>query len=362
MFNSDIINYVLNIDFENNIKNIKSYYTKISKLVNKNKNIKISRHTISNWIKNKNLIFKNRLSKEILKNHKINPLLLYKGYKLNKINLDLVLNYINIFPLASRNDIRLYIFNDFKISLSLNTITKFFKKLNLTRKKINFQIIKNMDYVKELNLKRENYISYFKNKYLNKLIFIDEVGFNLSKLNSNKKGLSLKGNPIYMPDKTKCMNNLNIIMSINNYSIFKYSIYDKSIDSFKFYDFIDEIINILKEDNYIFIFDNVSFHHNKNMLNLIKNNNHSYYFTPPYSPNYNPIENVFGIIKNIYKNKYKNINLSTTKFSLKEHINIIEESINDFISIYSIDLDKIINRALNYSYDKINKECIMRYK
>ena len=132
--------------------------------------------------------------------------------------------------------------------------------------------------------------------------------------------------------------------------------------TFKFYNFIKNIINKFKSDQYTFVFDNVSFHHNKETLELIKNTNNLYLFTPPYSPNLNPIENVFGIIKNIYKNKYKSKNLSSIKYSLTEQINFIEESILDFITIYSINIEKIIQRALNFSYDSIEKQCCLIFK
>ena len=361
MFNSDIINFVLNIDFENKINKTKTYYSKIAKIVSNNLNIKISRHTISNWIRNRNNIFKDRLKREFFEDFKkVSNTFLKRNSKIKKINLDLVSNYINFYPCASRKDIRFYIYNDLNILLSLPSITNIIKKIRYTRKKINYQVIKNMDYIKDLNQKRKDYILYFKNKYLDKIIFIDEVGFNFSNL--NQKGLSKKGVSIYMPDKVKLMRNLSMIMCINNDFILDYDIYEESIDSLKFYSFINKIIKKLKDNGYTFVFDNVSFHHNKNVLELIKNSNNFYIFTPPYSPNFNPIENVFGIIKGIYKKKYNNINLSSKSFSVKEQINIIEDSILEFITIYLINIDKIILKALNYSYDEIEKECILKYK
>ncbi len=48
MFNSNTIKILLDIDFENKIKNIKTYYSKISRKLKKEHNITVSRHTISN--------------------------------------------------------------------------------------------------------------------------------------------------------------------------------------------------------------------------------------------------------------------------------------------------------------------------
>jgi transposase len=361
MFHSNIVKLVLDTDFENKIKNIKTYYSKIARSLKNNFNIKISRHTISKWIKNKNNIFNNRLKKEhFIEFNKIPDFLCNRKSKLKKINLELISKYIDLYPTASRLEIRTYIYNDFKILISLSSVTNIFKKLKLTRKKIKYQIIKNLDYLKDLNIKRKEYKEYFKDKYYNKLIFIDEIGFGIS--NMKDKGLSKKGKSIYLPDKTKFFKNLSMIMSLNSNSIIEYDIYDKAIDSYKFFNFINKIIQKLNTNGFTFIFDNVSFHHNKETLHIIKNSNNTYIFTPPYSPNFNPIENVFGIIKNNYRNKYNNMLLSNTKFTLKESLLIIDESILEFITIHYINIDKFIFKALNYSYDNIENECYLRYK
>lgn len=362
MFNSNTIKIALDIDFENKIKNIKTYYSKISRKIKKEHNITVSRHTISNWIKNKNNIFNSRLKREYFNDFiKNNHQTITRKSKLKQINLELISKYINFYPTASRQEIRTYIYNDFKILISLSSVTNIIKKLKLTRKKINYQIIKNIDYLKELNKKRLEYKEYFKNKHMSKLIFIDEVGFGVSTLKD--KGLSTKGKPIYMPDKNKSVKNISMIMSINSNEIIEYDMYDEPIDSFKFYSFINKIIKKLKCDNYTFIFDNVSFHHNKETLKLITESKNHYIFTPPYSPNFNPIENVFGIIKKNYKNKlFNDLSLSDKNFSLSNRYNVVENSILDFITVHYINIDKFILKAINFSYDIIENECFMRYK
>ena len=158
------------------------------------------------------------------------------------------------------------------------------------------------------------------------------------------------------------MRNLSMIMSLNSNHIIEYEIYEEPIDSYKFYNFINRIIKKLNQDGYTFIFDNVSFHYNKEMLKLIQNSNNYVLFTPPYSPDFNPIENVFGIIKNLYRKKYNNISFKNKTFTVKEQINIIESSILDFITIHYINIDKIINRSINFSYEEIENECYLKYR
>jgi len=136
MFHSNIVKLVLDTDFENKIKKIKTYYSKISRSLKNNYNIKISRHTISNWIKNKNDIFNTRLKKEhFIEFNKIPYFLNDRKSKLKKINLELVSKYIDLYPTSSRIDIRTYIYNDFNILISLSSVSNIIKKLKLTRKK-----------------------------------------------------------------------------------------------------------------------------------------------------------------------------------------------------------------------------------
>ena len=69
-----------------------------------------------------------------------------------------------------------------------------------------------------------------------------------------------------------------------------------------------EFLNFIKEDllpacrkSYIFILDNVRFHHNKEVCKAIYDKGHEIIYTPPYSPDHDPIERVFSMIKNKVK-------------------------------------------------------------
>ena len=140
-------------------------------------------------------------------------------------------------------------------------------------------------------------------------------------------------------------------MAITKDEILNYDIYESSINKKSFYDFINKIINNLKDSNYTFVFDNASFHKNKEVLNLITNSNNNYLFTPPYSPNLNLIENTFGIIKSIYRKDLKLNNYQPNNLFF-----VISNSIEVFNAIYKSQLEKICKRSLNYSYVDIEKE------
>ena len=72
-------------------------------------------------------------------------------------------------------------------------------------------------------------------------------------------------------------------MALTVNKILKYDIYDDKINSNIFFNFIKLIIDDVSIKGYTFVFDNVSFHKKKEILNLITNSGNSYLFTPPYS-------------------------------------------------------------------------------
>lgn len=137
-------------------------------------------------------------------------------------------------------------------------------------------------------------------------------------------------------------------MAVTINGLLNFQIETNNVNSSIFYNFIQNTINILTEKEYIFLFDNVRFHHNKEMLKLITSNGHKYVFTPPYSPNNNPIETIFSIIKY----KYNKIKCKSENKVIKHQIeNIIIKFKNEYNN-----LSKIFIRALSFNYNNIEKE------
>lgn len=214
----------------------------------------------------------------------------------------------------------------------------------MTRKKPKYHIIKNQDFMDKLIEKRKLFLEEINKKNIDKIISIDESGFN--KLLSINKGLSEKGKKINVPIRQKLNKNITLLLATTTKGVLHFHIKRENINSILFHDFIKETIDKLEEKNYVFIFDNIRFHHNKNMLNLIITNGHKYIFTPPYSPNNNPVESIFSIIKNKYnKIKYNDKNKVENKI-----FDIIQDVIIEFNFI------NIFKRSLTFSYTNIEKE------
>jgi transposase len=142
-------------------------------------------------------------------------------------------------------------------------------------------------------------------------------------------------------------------MAITTEKIVHHKELTESVNGDVFFSFIKDVINTLTEEGYIFLFDNVSFHKKKEMLEYITEKGHKYMFTPPYSPNLNPIENVFGIVKQQY---YKDTKEEPSYISTqKKVVKKIKKVIKNFPNT-NTDLTKIFNRAFNYDYTIEEKE------
>jgi transposase len=110
-------------------------------------------------------------------------------------------------------------------------------------------------------------------------------------------------------------------LSINE--VIHYDITEENVNADIYLNFMNNLISKLKKNenrNFILIFDNIRFHHDERIIDLITQNNYKYFFVPPYSPNLNPIENVNGIIKDYYFKEIIN-NSNKTNYANNNKLN-----------------------------------------
>ena len=324
-----------------------------SKILQQKYNYKITRQTIMNWIKliqnNNNKFCNKRMTADYYKSIILSK---QKTFKIDIMND--ILKIINIDPFVTRNEIKIAINEKHNIKLSDINLSSIFKKLNLTRKKPRQYIVKSIEFLDKIIKKR----NIFKNTItsdnfdINKIISIDESGFNTLKVLN--KGLSQKGKRINEPVNVKRIKNKSLICSLTTTGIIHNEIHETGVNSIIFTEFIKNTISKLTELNYYFIFDNVSFHRNKEMLKLIIDSGHHYMFVPPYSPNNNPIEIVFGSIKNNFKKAYKEKDKNNKNICI---IPLIKNAIEMFTKSYNKEkITKIFNYSLKYNYNNLEKE------
>ena len=221
--------YSLDIVFDSyKLYNDNKSYRKTAYILKTKYNCSISRQIIMIWIKNINNNMKIFLNKRAMKLDNNNNLI---NKTSNNININII-NDINKLvydnPFISRQMIINTINNKYKIKLTLNSVSKIYKKLNLTRKKPKYHVVKTVEYLDELIIKRQKFKDDMSKIDLNKIISIDESSFN--NLNNNI-GLSKKGKPINMHCNEKKVKNNSLICGISIDKIMYYEIHETSVNS-----------------------------------------------------------------------------------------------------------------------------------
>jgi transposase len=340
-------------------------YNKTALLLN------LYRQTVTNWIKKykDNLM---QLNDRIISNIKKNFNLDIK-FDFNDDNIiNFIKNTIKINPFLTKKEMRIKIINKFNIKISNKKLSLIYKKIKLTRKKVKKRVCKDEKFIDILSEERRKFINKINTIDKDKIISIDETGIN--NVLNNLFGYAEKGIDINLPINNKKNTNNSIIIALTINGIIHYEIYQESINVKSFYDFIVNVLNKLKEKNYVFLFDNIRFHKNKEILNLITSNGHKYIFTPGYSPDLNPIENVNGIIKqtidklilndtldnNVLKNNEKiDIHIKIKEKRNEKNIKLNEEKIKikneNKKKMKQISKDKKINKKIKKEIKKENK-------
>jgi transposase/glycerol-3-phosphate cytidylyltransferase-like family protein len=361
-------------------------YFNTTKLSNReiSKKTKISRQTINRW---KNTYYKNlKLLNKCIYNQKVyNKILKKKEDQQNKNkikasnNIEIITYFDEIveqYPFHSRKEYALLISNKFNINFKDYNVSSLIKKFKYSYKKPRKYIVKNIKYIDELIKKRKLFQEQINLEIQSKIIAIDESGFN--KLFNLSKGLSKKGKVINIA-KTDDSKNISLLMAINNTNIIHYNVSEQKINGLIYIDFIKEIIDKLDNSGYIFLMDNVSFHHNKELIKIIKDSGNRIMYIPPYSPNHNPIENLFSVIKDTYykldkteikkeqlhsryyTNDYDYNHYTANKKKRKRKINKIKYFIMIAIQKIYEKIDetyykKIFERSINFNHDNITNE------
>lgn len=149
-------------------------------------------------------------------------------------------------------------------------------------------------------------------------------------------GWGLKHDRVTEYIKGQTRNKVSLLMAISYENIISWKIYNTSINSEYYSDFIKN----LNCQNKILIMDNVKFHKSKKVKDSASFKNNEIIFIPPYSPQYNPIEEVFSKIKHVYK-KLCYTQLNVHNKILKSINSITSNNLKKYYEHSFIDLIKI---------------------
>lgn len=228
----------------------------------------------------------------------INPTRIIGKSKINYVKEDF-LNFIKKNNTFTLKEFSFYLFNNFKIKVSISTIHKFCIQNNITYKKatINFS--------EADSEKTRIFLKDIKSISLNNCVILDEASFLLN--HSKKYARSLKGQRAFISKPGKRIKRYSLLLSMNHNKILNWKLFEGSVDSVKFRSFIEQIMN-----GSMVVMDNARIHHSTNALiskglstikELSISKNLTLNYLPPYQPQLNPVEFCFNIIRTFINKK-----------------------------------------------------------
>lgn len=186
--------------------------------------------------------------------------------------------------------------------ISLSTINRALKTFHYSFKRISF-VPERRNTPQIIQTRFEYAIRYNRIMFeREKIFFIDEYGIQVNSRTSY--GRSVKNTRATKIKAQLRGRNYSVAAAMNVNSLYLFQIQDRPFNTVHFCEFITTLINHLHNDNIqgaFFVMDNVRFHTNEEVVNLIRSHGHFEVFLPAYSPFLNPIEELFNQWKHIIK-------------------------------------------------------------
>jgi len=184
----------------------------------------------------------------------------------------------------------------FGVTVCFKTVDNYIKRFAYTVKRISLLPVR-----RNTEEAIENRAIYG-HKFLNMLsiydesnvIFVDEVGFNISL--RSRIGRSLRGTRAVEYVSALRNRNISVCCGMSKTGIVKYVMQTSPFNAISFTAFIDILLDHFEQIHGVccIIMDNVPFHKCNSVKNAIESRGHSVLLLPPYSPFMNPIENMFS--------------------------------------------------------------------
>ena len=176
-------------------------------------------------------------------------------------------------PCISLKEMQQKIEENFEIELSTSTISRHIKDFNYSFKAISKQPIRRNDEkaINDRYIYGQEFIRLLSNYFERDFIFIDEVGFNLSMRTS--KGRSRVGTTPFVRIPLIRSRNISMCCAMNSNGIIYFKCQTQAYTKVCFLQFLKEMIEILSnigQSKHVLIMDNVPFHRNSEIKDLIE--------------------------------------------------------------------------------------------
>lgn len=247
-----------------------------------------------------------------------------------------ILHYVLQNPSSYLWEIQLDLQMTLQVNLSISSISRFLKKSNFSRQKMNLvakqrnEAIR-MEFVSDVSIYEQHM-----------LVFIDETGTD-RRDTIRKYGYSVRGKT---PRSCKLLyrgERISAITIMSCSGILDVQIEHNAVDGETFLSFIERnLLPILMpfdgiNSNSIVILDNASIHHVDGVVDMISEVGALVHFLPPYSPDFAPIEECFSKVKALMRSmemEAQSTDIETV--SLAAFSAITEEDCRNWIGISGI--------------------------
>ena len=221
----------------------------------------------------------------------------HRKSKLNELQKNEMKSWLDENCQLTLEDLANRVEEKFQIKVSTTTVFSYLDKLHFSVKKISrVPLRRNCASTIET---RFNYAKKFMERIdQSSTIFIDETGIALHCRSSyGRSEIGKRANVTVRAIRGK---NYSVCCAMSRTGVEFYQAQEKSYNAIDFIDFIKQFLEYLPNGSvkkHYLIMDNVPFHHNNQIEEMILEKNHELIFLPPYSPFLNPIENLFNQFK-----------------------------------------------------------------
>lgn len=182
----------------------------------------------------------------------------------------------------------------------LSTIHRCIKKSGISRRRFaNIVVVKGNN---NLQGKIDTFKTAIRDVQDDAIMCIDETGF--SNHSNAFYGYFQRGKTPISITQTK-REKMSSIVAITKNGVVASQVQEKPYNKDSFLAFLkDKVLPTIPIEVKYLLMDNVSFHHNKEVISLLDKNCIKPLFIPPYSPQFNPIEEFFSVVKSQFRKQY----------------------------------------------------------
>ena len=276
----------------------------------------LNRKTVSNQIK--------RIESEVgfeSAYKKMNRTCQIRNETLNDVE-NTILNSIARNNSNTQVEVKKIVEEEHNVKLSKSTVCRIFKKLK--RKRLTY--VPNERNTSERIDARAEYATYISRYADDKLVFLDETGFN--EHSKRYYGYAPSNEPAYINVPANKGRNNSVMVALSNERIVAYKQQDMAYNKVSFEAFITEYLvpYFRQHPSKILIMDNASFHRSPEIKQLLITKGIVHKYLTPYSPQLNPIEEFFSFIKS----KFNNIRNQDATITVKDAIDMVLDHNNDY--------------------------------